>query len=93
MSAYIIVSFTPKDPENLQQYAAAVPSTLASHSGEVVVKGPADSLHGTVDYAMQVIIAFPSKEEATRWYHSKEYQALIPVRDAGMDSQFQLIGN
>jgi len=42
---------------------------------------------------MQVIIAFPSKEDALHWYHCEEYQALIPIRDAGMDAQFQLIGH
>ncbi len=93
MPAYIIVSFTPKDPEKLQQYAASVPPTLSTHQGEVVLKGPVESLHGSTGRPMQVIIAFPSKEDATRWYHSEEYQALISTRDAGMDSQFQLIGD
>jgi len=92
MTAYVIIEFAPKDPEKLQQYAASVPSTLARHSGEIVIKGPVESLHGDAEYPMQVIVAFPSKEDATQWYHSKDYQALIPVRDAGMDSQFQLIG-
>lgn len=92
MTAYIIIGFTPKNPEKLQQYAASVPPTLARHSGEIVVKGPVESLHGDAGYQMQVIVAFPSKEDATRWYNSRDYQALIPVRDAGMDSQFQLIG-
>ena len=92
MTAYVIIGFTPKDPEKLQQYAASVPSTLARHAGEIVVKGPVESLHGDAGHPMQVIIAFPSKDDATCWYHSREYQALMPVRDAGMEAQFQLIG-
>lgn len=92
MPAYVVVEFTPKDKDKLQQYGASVPSTLALHSGEVVARGPLEQLHGHCGHQMQVIIAFPSKEKATAWYHSAEYQAIVPLRDAGMDSQFQLVG-
>ena len=83
MSAYIIVGLTPKDAEKLQQYGARVPSTLAKYS---------DQLHGKFDHQVQVILEFPSRDDAYNWYHSEEYQALISTRNLGMDSQFQLIG-
>jgi len=92
MSAYIIVGLTPKDADKLQQYGANVPSTLAKFSGEVVVKGPVEQLHGRFDHKVQVILMFPSREHAYNWYHSEQYQSLISIRDQGMDSQFQLIG-
>jgi len=92
MTAYIMVRFTPRDEVKLQQYGASVPPILAQYGGEVLAKGPLESLHGKSNYQTQVVITFPSKEAATQWYHSDEYQALVPIRDAGMDSQFQLIG-
>lgn len=92
MIAYVMVRFTPKDPEKLQQYAASVPPTLAQHGGEVLAKGPLQPLYGNSNYQTQVIIAFPSKEAAIQWYNSEAYQALIPIRDASMNSQFQLLG-
>lgn len=92
MPAYVIVGFTPTDVEKLQQYGASVPSILAKYSGEIIAKGKSEQLHGDFGFQMQIIIAFPSKEVASAWYRSDEYQALIPIRDAGMDSQFQLIG-
>lgn len=92
MTAYVIVGFTIKDEEKLKQYGAAVPPILAKYSGEYLVKGPIETLHGKSDYKMQVIIAFPSREKASAWYHSEEYQALAETRIAGMDSSFQLIG-
>ena len=92
MPAYITVNFTPIDKEQLQQYVAAVPATLVKYSGEFLVKGIFENLSGNTDYEMQVILAFPNKEQASGWYYSAEYQALIPMRDAGMRSQFQLIG-
>lgn len=91
MPAYITVNFTPTDKEKLQQYIAAVPATLARYSGEILVRGIFETLSGDTDYEMQVILAFPTREQATGWYYSPDYQALIPLRDAGMRSQFQLI--
>lgn len=93
MTAYITVNFTPVDQEKLQQYGAAVPATLATYSGEYLVKGTAKQLLGDTGFQMQVILVFPSKELATGWYHSPEYQSLVPLRDAGMRAQFQLIGS
>lgn len=92
MSAYITVNFTPTNPDKLQQYGAAVPTTLAKYSGEYLVKGPAEQLSGDTGFQMQVILTFPSRDLALAWYRSPEYQALLAVRDAGMRSQFQLTG-
>ncbi|MFQ3200357.1 MAG: hypothetical protein ACI9SK_001073 [Zhongshania sp.] len=92
MSAFIIVGFTPKDTDKLQQYGAYVPATLAKYSGEILTKGPVEKLHGDFAHKIQVVLAFPSREKALDWYHSDDYQALIPTRNKGMDSEFQLIG-
>jgi len=92
MSAYIIVGLTPKDTDKLHQYGASVPPILAKYSGEILTKGPVEKLQGNFVHKVQVVIAFPNREKALGWYHSAEYQALIPVRDLGMDSEFQLVG-
>jgi len=39
-----------------------------------------------------VVIQFPDRQAAVNWYHSAEYQAIIPLRDQGMDSVFHLVG-
>lgn len=91
MPAYILVSFTPIDSDKLQHYAAAVPATLLPYGGEMLAKGRAETLHGTATFAMQALIAFPDNGQAEAWYRSEAYQALIPLRDAGMDSQFTLL--
>ena len=92
MSAIIVVGFTPKDTDKLQQYGASVPSILAMYSGEILTKGSVEKLQGDFAHTVQVIIAFPNREKALGWYNSAEYQALIPRRNQGMDSEFQLIG-
>ena len=93
MPTYITVNFTPTDTDKLQQYGNHVPATLSKYGGEYLLKGPVESLFGASSFAMQVILVFPSRELANAWYHSAEYQALIPLREAGMRSQFQLVGD
>ena len=92
MSAFIIVDMTPLDPNKLKEYGAAAASTIARHQGEFVVKGPIESLNGDSAHQNKVVIEFPDKQTALNWYHSAEYQALIPIRDLGMDSVFHLVG-
>ena len=92
MTAYIIIGLTPKDAEKIQQYGTKVPPTLTKYSGQLLAKGPVEQLHGQFDHKLQVILAFPTRDDAYNWYHSEDYQALISTRDQGMDSQFQLIG-
>lgn len=91
MPAYIIVGATAKDKEKQQVYASSVPATLKLYQGELVAVGPAEQLHGSFEHDTQVILKFASAQAAKTWYNSPEYQALIPNRDEGMISQFQLV--
>jgi uncharacterized protein (DUF1330 family) len=92
MPAYIVVDLTPTDTTKLQQYSALAAETLISFGGEFLVKGPIESLHGESDLQVKVVIAFPDRESAAGWYNSEAYQAIIPLRDEAMESQFHLIG-
>jgi uncharacterized protein (DUF1330 family) len=92
MSVYVVVEFNPKDAEKLQAYSAAALEIIANYQGDFLAKGQPQQLCGESGYKMQGIIAFPTQELAEAWYNSPEYQALIPLRDQGMDAHFQLIG-
>jgi len=92
MPAYIIVGFTPKNTELLQEYSAKAASTISAFEGEFLVKGKALPLNGKPHPEYQVIIAFPEKQKAEAWYASPHYQQLISLRDQGMEANFQLVG-
>jgi len=92
MSAFVVVDLTPKDGEKLKEYAATAGATVAAHGGEFLAKGEPEVLNGGKPFAMKAIIKFADKDAANKWYNSAEYQALIATRDAGMESQFHLIG-
>jgi len=92
MSALIIVDLTPTDTQQLAAYSAAAGATVKAHGGTFLIKGPIESLHGDATYTTKVVIQFPDRDSALNWYHSDAYQAIIPTRDQGMDSQFHLVG-
>lgn len=92
MSAYIIVDLTPKDTDKLQAYSTAAGPMIEAFGGKIIAKGPYKALHGNMPYKMKAIIEFPDGEVAQKWYDSDNYQALVSLRDEGMDSQFHLLG-
>ena len=92
MSAYIIVGFTPKNTELLQEYSAKAASTISEFQGEFLVKSVAQPLNGKTHPEYQAIIAFPARAQAEEWYLSPQYQKLIDLRDQGMEANFQLVG-
>jgi uncharacterized protein (DUF1330 family) len=92
MSAYIVVDVKVKDAEKLGRYSAAAPATLAKFKGEFLAKGKIEALHGESAFQNKAVIQFPDRESALGWYNSPEYQALIGLRNEGMESQFHLVG-
>ena len=93
MSAYIVVHVNVKDPDKLQEYAGAAADVVAEHGGRFISRGPAEVLAGGHDYGTLAIIEFPSNDAAKAFYDSPAYQALIPVREAAIDSVFVLGGD
>jgi len=87
----IVVDYTVKDAEKLGHYAAAVPQTLQGFDGEVLVRGAINVLVGELQQETRVILRFADKATALAWYQSDDYQALVELRNQGMDSQFSLV--
>ena len=92
MASFLIVDFTPKDSDKLKRYGASVPETLAPFEGKVIARGEVHNLHGNEQHTHQVILSFPSSNDAKAWYQSPDYQALIELRNEGMDADFKLVG-
>jgi uncharacterized protein (DUF1330 family) len=92
MSAYVVVHATPKDADKMQAYGAAAGPTLAAFGGKLAARGPAEALAGEHSHKLMVVLEFPDKDSARRWYASPAYQAAIPVRLQAMDSVFILGG-
>jgi uncharacterized protein (DUF1330 family) len=83
MSAYVIGHMTVTNPDGYKEYVSGVPATLAAHGGEFVVRGGQTTvLEGDMPHARHVVIRFPDRAAAERWYNSPEYQEIVTIRFA-----------
>jgi uncharacterized protein (DUF1330 family) len=78
---YMIAEATVTDPEGMKPYAAATPALIAKFGGRYVVRGGRTvGLEGAPPASRVVIVEFPSLEAAQAYFHSPEYQAILPYR-------------
>lgn len=92
MSTYLIVEFTVKDADVYrQQYAGKAGKTAQEHGAEVLASSDWEILDGESGRSSGVVVRFPDRETALRWYNSPEYQQLIDARDLAMDARFSLL--
>ena len=80
MSGYVIANYRVTNPEAFQQYPPAVIPTIAAHGGEVLAADFAAEVVEGRPQPVAVVLRFPSKEAARRWYESAEYQAIKHLR-------------
>lgn len=85
MSCYLIVTAKITDPEGVTNYTKAVGPTLAGFNFKVLVAtNDATPLEGNAG-TRSVVMEFPDRAEAERWYHSPAYQEVIGIRLAATD--------
>jgi uncharacterized protein (DUF1330 family) len=90
--AYIVGQVTVHNPEGYSQYSQHVPGTLAKHGGKYLVRGgECTQLEGVSQGDRRVVIEFPSRQAAEAWYHSPEYQAILPHRKANSEGHISLV--
>lgn len=91
MTNFVVVDLTPIDKDKMAQYSALAAETLAPFNGKFIGKGQIEVLSGETHHKLKVIIQFPDIQSARAWYKSDEYQAIIPLREEAMRSQFHLV--
>lgn len=92
MKAYIIAMVNVEDPETYSTYTAQTPATIAAHGGKFIARaGQAETLEGEAKSHRLVILEFPSREAATNWYNSPEYQRLKKIRQQASTSRFLIV--
>ncbi len=86
MTEFFVATATLKDPQKFQEYSQKAGETLATHQGELVLRGKKDDvLTGHADHQTVGIIKFPSPVALNAWYNSDAYQAIVPLRDEAAD--------
>jgi uncharacterized protein (DUF1330 family) len=86
MAAYLIGHITVKDAVQWEIYVEGVRKSLLPCNAEVIFRGKiAKVLTGEHSHQNTVVIKFPDQATLQKWYSSKEYQDLIPIRDKAAD--------
>jgi uncharacterized protein (DUF1330 family) len=86
MAAYLIGHITIKDPGQWKIYTDGVAKSLTPIGAEIIFRGKrATVLCGDHSYSHAVVIKFTDQPTLRKWYDSKAYQDLIPIRDKAAD--------
>ncbi|WP_353472533.1 DUF1330 domain-containing protein [Salipiger sp. H15] len=79
MSAYVIARIEVTDPEEYAVYAGQTVALAEKFGGRFLVKGGPQTFVEGAGPGRHVIIEFPSRIAAERWYGSPEYQRILPL--------------
>jgi uncharacterized protein (DUF1330 family) len=83
MVAYVLAEVEITNPEGYKEYTAVVPGTIAQYGGKFLVRGGAATpLEGEWPQVRRVLIEFPSKDQALKWFNSPEYEKPMAMRRA-----------
>lgn len=86
MAAYLIGHIKIKDAGLWERYIQGVQKSLLPYEAEIVFRGKrAEVLAGEHRHDNTVVIQFPDQKILQDWYHSNDYQGLIPIRDQAAD--------
>ncbi len=93
MKYYVVAEVNVTDESWVPEYAENVTRMVEQHGGKYLARTP-DSERVEGDRELPhvfVIIEFPSKEAATGFYSSAEYQPYLDKRKAGASTQLVLV--
>jgi uncharacterized protein (DUF1330 family) len=85
---YWIVNVDVTDPDQYAKYQAFVRPFLADNSGTFFVRGGRHEVVEGTSRSRQVVIEFPSYEQALAAYRSPEYQDGMKLRAAASAANF-----
>lgn len=89
MPVKIIGLIRLKDPAAFDTYRNQVGATVERHGGSIVARGAVGNTYWNelpcAPFEACVELSFPTAEAADRWADSREYRAIVPVREQAMD--------
>ncbi len=92
MPAYVVAEVEITNPEGYKAYTAVVPQTIAQYGGKFLVRGGASEvLEGEWPGVRRVILEFPTKADALKWWHSPEYEGPMALRRANSNGRLILL--
>jgi uncharacterized protein (DUF1330 family) len=92
MAAYVLAEIEVTDASAYEPYRPLAAASIARHGGRFLVRGGAATLlEGAPSPQRVVVIEFPDRATAERWYRSEEYQSALKIRQAASRGRLMLI--
>ena len=89
--AYWIAHVDVSDPERYQDYVSTAAPAIQRHGAKFLARGgPFQPLEGQAR-ARNVVIEFPSMDEALACYNSAEYQAAKAIRETVSSAEILIV--
>ena len=89
--AYWIARVDVRDPETYKSYVETAKPAFVRHQAKFLARGGRTEVLEGKARARNVIIEFPSMEEALACYNSPEYTAARAIRQTVSDGEFVLV--
>ena len=85
--AYAIFTECVIDPERYAEYKAQAREPSLKHGAKTLaISDNPEVLEGEWHGPRTIIVEFESLAAAQAWYHSPEYQAVIPLREGAVEA-------
>ncbi|WP_019995996.1 DUF1330 domain-containing protein [Aureimonas ureilytica] len=89
--AYWIAHVDVSDPERYQDYVSTAAPAMQRHGAKFLARGgPFQPMEGQAR-ARNVVIEFPSMDEALACYNSAEYQAAKAIRETVSSAEILIV--
>ena len=88
MASYVMSMMNKHDLAKYAEYMEQGFVSLQGMEFEVILGEDLDTLEGEAPGSSVVLMKFPDKQAAMRWYRSEAYQKAIPIRHAAADTVF-----
>lgn len=81
MPAYVVGVLKVQNAEGIKDYQSKVPAVIEQYGGRYLVRGGEnEALDGVAPGDRFVVLEFPDRAAARRFYDSPEYQAIVGGR-------------
>lgn len=91
MSTYALVRHQVTNEEAYGRYRVLAGPSVKLHGGRLVTKGTVHTeLEGDSPLDHMVLLAFPSPEAASAWFHSPEYTSAREARDGAGEMRISI---
>ena len=92
MAAYLIARVHVTNPEAYEGYKKLAAEAIAKYDGRYLARGGrTETLEGSEETGRIVIVAFPTLEQAKKFYDSPEYQKAKAAREGAATGHFVIV--